>query len=270
MLSWLSALSPRRRLLVLVVAVLAAVPLGALAASRLGQKARDVPAQNRPGAVVLVPGYGGNTSSLALLANRIRATGRTARVVDLPDGGTGDLTRQADAVEDAVAAVLADGGAAWAVSDGAPSVDVVGYSAGGVVARLWVQRHDGVHKARRIVTLGSPHHGARLAAAGVAAAPGACPTACQQLAGGSRLLADLATPVPYPPAWLSVRTVQDETVTPPDSARLEGAVNVAIQDLCPGRRVSHSQLPADAVVTRLVLAAIGPGPLTVPKTCLSS
>jgi len=259
MRQWLSGLSPRRRLLVVAVAVLVVVPLGALAAARLGQTLRDVPAQDRPGAVVLVPGYGGNTGSLSALAERIRATGRAATVVTLPDGGTGDLARQADAVEDAVSAAL---------DAGAPSVDVVGYSAGGVVARLWVQRHDGVHKARRIVTLGSPHHGTRLAAAGVAAAPGACPIACQQLANGSRLLADLDTPVPTPPAWLAVWTVQDETVTPPDSGRLEGAVNVAVQDLCPGRTVSHSQLPSDAAVTAMVLDAIGPGPLVEPATCL--
>jgi pimeloyl-ACP methyl ester carboxylesterase len=258
MRSWLSGLSPRRRRLVLAAAVLVAVPLGALAAARVAGSLRDVPAQDRPGAVVLVPGYGGNTGSLRELAERVRATGRSATVVDLPDGGTGDLARQADAVEAAVAAAL----------DRAPSVDVVGYSAGGVVARVWLQRHDGVHKARRIVTLGSPHHGTRLAAAGVAAAPGACPTACQQLATGSRLLADLDTPVPTPPAWLSVWTVQDETVTPPDSARLEGAVNLAVQDLCPGRTVSHSQLPSDAAVTAIVLDAIGPGPLVEPATCL--
>jgi pimeloyl-ACP methyl ester carboxylesterase len=258
MRSWLSGLSPRRRRLVLAAAVFVAVPLGALAAARVAGSLRDVPAQDRPGAVVLVPGYGGNTGSLRELAERVRATGRSATVVDLPDGGTGDLARQADAVEAAVAAAL----------DRAPSVDVVGYSAGGVVARVWLQRHDGVHKARRIVTLGSPHHGTRLAAAGVAAAPGACPTACQQLATGSRLLADLDTPVPTPPAWLSVWTVQDETVTPPDSARLEGAVNLAVQDLCPGRTVSHSQLPSDAAVTAIVLDAIGPGPLVEPATCL--
>jgi len=265
MRSWLSALSPRRRLLVGAVALLVAVPLGAFVAARLGQSARDVPAQDRPGPVVLVPGYGGNTSSLAALAERVRATGRTAVVVELPDGGTGDLARQADVVEAAVAAALKG-------ADRGQGVDVVGYSAGGVVVRLWVARHDGVHKARRIVTLGSPHHGASIAAAGAVAAPGACPTACQQLAAGSRLLADLDEPVPNPPSWLSVWTVQDETVTPPESARLDGAVNVAVQDLCRQRRVSHSQLPSDDVVTQLVLTALGPQPLDAPGAvvCVSS
>jgi pimeloyl-ACP methyl ester carboxylesterase len=248
--------SPRRRLLVLAVAGAVTVLVGALLVTWLARPSRPVPAQEVPGAVILVPGYGGNAGSLAALAEQIRATGRTARVVDLPDGGTGDLVRQAEAVDDAVSDAL---------DAGAPSVDVIGYSAGGVVTRLWFQRHDGVHKARRIVTLGAPHHGTQLAAAGVAVGPGACPLACQQLATGSRLLSELDTPVPDPPAWLAVWTAQDQTVTPPDSGRLEGALSVSVQDLCPGRAVSHSQLPSDAVVTRLVLAAIGPSPLVIAK-----
>ena len=62
--------------------------------------------------------------------------------------------------------------------------------------------------------------------------------------------------MPTPPAWLALWTVQDETVTPPDSARLEGAVNVALQELCPDLRVGHSGLPTDPVVTEVVLTAI--------------
>lgn len=248
---WWGGLSPRRRVLLSLLMVLAMVGLvaGGLTAYRLNAEGpRLVPAQDRPGPVVLVPGYGGGVGSLEILADRIRATGREVRVLALPDGGTGDLNRQAAALDAEVRNVR---------RGRVPSVDVVGYSAGGVVARLWAQGYDGAHKARRVITLGSPHHGVRLAAAGAVSVPGACPTACRQLAPGSSLLTGLATPVPNPPAWLSVWTEQDQTVTPPDSARLEGAVNIAVQSLCPTSRIGHSQLPTDASVTRLVLAAIG-------------
>jgi triacylglycerol lipase len=251
-------LSRRRRLLlvgvgIFTVAVLLAAGIPVIL-SRVGGDGRAVPSQDQPGPVLLVPGYGGGVAGVSVLAGRLRQAGRQATVVRLPDA-TGDLAEQARVL---------DGYVEEALRRGAASVDVVGHSAGGVVARLWVQRHDGPAKARRVVTLGSPHHGADLAAAGAAVAPGACPTACQQLAAGSRLLAGLRTPVPVPPMWLSLWTVQDETVTPVESARLEGAINVPVQSICPGLRVSHAALPTDPFVAGLVLTALGPGPLAAP------
>jgi pimeloyl-ACP methyl ester carboxylesterase len=235
--------------IVLVVAL-----VGWIVAHQIGGR-RPVPAQDRAGPVLLVPGYGGGTGSLDQLAGRLRAAGRQATVVPLPGDGTGDLNQQADTLDGYVNSALAGG---------APSVDVIGYSAGGVVARLWAQDHNGTHKARRIVTLGSPEHGAQIAAAGTAFVPGACPTACQQLAPGSSLLARLRTPVPTPPAWLAVWTTADQTVTPPDSARIEGATNLPVQSICPQSTIGHSQLPTDPFVDAAILAAIGPGPITVP------
>ncbi len=217
------------------------------------------PDQARPGAVLLVPGYGGGQGSLSRLADRLRATGRTATVVRLPGDGTGDLLAQADTLDTAVRRAL---------RDGAPSVDVIGYSAGGVVARLWVDRHDGGSVARRVVSLGSPLHGARLAAAGSALAPEACPPACRQLAPGSDLLTRLdRSPLPPGLPWLSIWTEDDETVQPPDSARLAGAVNVPVQSVCPGIRISHGELPTHPLVTAMVLRAVGSAPLATPTDC---
>jgi pimeloyl-ACP methyl ester carboxylesterase len=251
-------MSPRRRV-VIGAAFVAVLLLSAVVVWNLyDSRARTgTPDQARPGTVLLVPGYGGSTTALSRLADRLRAAGRTVAVVTPPGDGTGDLRAQADTLEKAVGRAL---------DDGAPSVDVVGYSAGGVVTRLWLDRHDGAAVARRVVTLGSPLHGAQIAATGVALAPDACPTACQQLAPGSDLLTRLdRDPAPVP--WLSVWTENDETVKPPDSARLDGAVNLALQSLCPGVTVAHSQLPTDPLVTALVLRAIGAGPIDVPATC---
>jgi len=248
-----------------VAVAVVAVVVAAVAATSGAKAAPDAgtPDQNRPGPVLLVPGYGGGQGALDELAARIRqATGRTAEVLTLAGDGTGDLVEQAAVLAAAVEK---------AYEQGAPSVDVVGYSAGGVVARLWVSREGGAHQARRVVTLGAPMHGTGLAAAGGALVPGACPAACVQLAPGSSLLQELAKePIPPTLPWLSIWTDRDETVTPPDSARLDGAVNIALQQVCPGNQAAHGDLPTDPAVTELVLQALGTGPLEAPTECLSS
>jgi triacylglycerol esterase/lipase EstA (alpha/beta hydrolase family) len=240
---------------VALVVVLAIVGVVTLVLDRAGS--HEPADQANPGTVLLVPGYGGNTRSLEELARRVQAAGRTAVVVAPPGDGTGDLRAQAKNLSDA---------ARNAIDAGAPSVDVVGYSAGGVVTWLFLAEYDGVAQTRRVITLGSPLHGAKLAAAGAALAPGACPAACRQLVPGSDLLDDLGEdPAPVP--WLSLWTENDETVQPPDSARLDGAVNVSMQSICPGATISHSDLPRDPQVTALVLKAIGTDPITKPTSC---
>ena len=241
---------------VAVVGVLLVVAGGRLLRGD-GREGRPDPA--RPGTVLLVPGYGGSEVALSRLARRLAQAGRNAQVLALPDGGTGDLLVQANALDAAVR---------HALRDGAPSVDLVGYSAGGVVARLWVDRHDGASVARRVITLGSPLHGAEIAGVGTALAPDACPQACQQLAPGSALLSELdRTPLPAGLPWLSIWTETDETVRPPESARLDGAVNLPLQSLCPQARVSHAELPTDPAVTALVLLGLGAAPLSAPARC---
>jgi triacylglycerol lipase len=257
-------MSPRRRLLLLGVAGVVVVPLLVVLGVRLFGGGGDTgarPDQARPGTVLLVPGYGGSRTALSRLAGRLQAEGRSTEVLTLPDEGTGDLLEQAETLDAAVRGKL---------RDGAPSVDVVGYSAGGVVARLWVDRHDGAEVARRVVTLGSPLHGARIAGVGAALAPDACPQACRELAPGSDVLDSIDKPVPAGLPWLSIWTVNDETVQPPDSARIDGAVNVALQSVCPSARVAHGDLPTDPDVTALVLGALGTGPLTTPTACPSA
>ena len=246
-------------LAVVVVAVVVAGVIG-IVGSRGGSGGGVPVAQDRPGTVLLVPGYGGSRTGLLQLAARIQATGRPAQVLTLQGDGTGDLNRQVDVLAAAVDAAL---------RGGAPSVDVVGYSAGGVVAGLWATRDDGPSKARRVVTLGSPLHGTTLATLGSTFSPDACPQACRQLTPGSSLLTELNEDrIGADLPWLSLWTTGDEVVTPPDSARLDGATNVELQQVCADARVPHSGLPTDEAVTGLVLRALSIRPIAeAPTDC---
>ena len=145
------ALSPQRRRLALGAASMALLLIMAVAVITVIRVVDDstqpVSQASRPGP--LVPGYGGNVQSLEPLAARLRSAGRTAVIVEPVGDGTGDLRAQAEHLGEVATSVRKDSGAA--------SVDVVGYSAGGVVARLWARRRRRRH--------GPPGAHARLATA---------------------------------------------------------------------------------------------------------
>jgi triacylglycerol lipase len=229
-------------LLVMTVAVVAVV--------RVKGKSVDLVPQTAPGPVLLVPGYGGNLDSLKPLAVALRSSGRSAVIVEPIGDGTGDLQEQAQHLAAMAERVRDDAGAA--------SVDVVGYSAGGVVARLWVRDAGGAGVARRVLTLGSPHHGTSQAALGAEFA-GGCSEACEQLVPDSDLLRRLnaGDETPAGPLWVTARSTSDQVVTPIDSAALSGALNVVIQDVCPGSTVAHGELPGHPVVLAALGSALG-------------
>ena len=248
----LSGLAPARRRLVLLV--VGALLLAVLVAGGVGL-AR---ALSRPGAVdqrslgpvVVVPGYGGRVSSLDPLVRELRREGREAVVFTPTENNEGDLRVQARRL-----GALVD---RTRERTGADSVDLVGYSAGGVIVRLFVRDDDGASVVRRVLTLGSPHHGTDVAALAQEVA-GGCPTACEQLATGSDLLRrlDAGDETPSGPRWTTVRTEDDQTVTPSASAALDGAVNVVVQDVCPQATTGHGELPGDPVVLATLRSALG-------------
>jgi triacylglycerol lipase len=256
----LDALSPQRRRLVLVTAALVGLLLAGLVATaivRATTRSTDPVPQDRLGPVLLVPGYGGRVASLDPLAAALRAGGRKVVVVPRLGDGTGDLRAEAEHLRDVAEQARAE--------QHAPSVDVIGYSAGGVVARLWVRDYGGASVARRVLTLGSPHHGTSQAALGRELA-GGCPTACEQLVPDSDLLRRLnaGDETPDGPLWATVRSTGDQVVTPVDSAALDGAVNILVQDVCPGSSASHGDLPGDPVTKAALTTVLGVDPPRPP------
>ena len=251
-------MSPARRRLLLGLAALALVAalVAVVVVVLRVTGGADPAAQDDQGPVLLVPGYGGNTDSVEGLAEALRTAGRDASVVQPVGDGKGDLVEQAEALGLAADQAME--------RTGAESVDVVGYSAGGVIARLWVHDLGGDSVARRVVTLGSPHHGTDLAEA--AGGILGCPVACQQLAPDSLLLRELnaGDETPEGPAFVSVWTTDDQTVTPPDSAEIEGAVNISVQSVCADEVVSHGDLPDNPVVQSIVELELGTDPPVTP------
>jgi triacylglycerol lipase len=249
------ALSPQRRRLVFgagALVLLLITAIAVIAVVRVAANSIHPVPQGNPGPVLLVPGYGGSGQSLQPLATALRSAGRTVVIVQPVDDGTDDLRKQAEHLAEVADQVRDDAGAA--------SVDVIGYSAGGVVARLWVRDDGGAQVARRVLTLGSPHHGTSQAALGAELA-GGCPTACEQLVPNSDLLRRLNArdETPAGPVWTTVRSASDQMVTPVDSAALSGALNILVQDMCPGSAAAHGDLPSNPVVLAALGSVLGVG-----------
>jgi triacylglycerol lipase len=110
------------------------------------------------------------------------------------------------------------------------SVDLVGFSMGGLVARYYIQRLGGIGRVRRLITISSPHNGTWTAF--VRGNRGA-----RQMRPGSEFLEDLNRDAATL-GWIEFTTIWtpfDLMIVPADSSRLEVGrsirVNVAAHPL---------------------------------------
>ncbi len=192
--------------------------------------------------VVLVHGLGGDPSDMTALSARLRAAGRQTLVVALPLRGVVPIAESAAALETALTPV-------------AGRVDLVGYSLGGVVVRAWIEQYGGASRVDHVVTIASPHHGATLAGLVDASR---CIGACLELRPGSPFLLELndGDETPDGPTWVTLRTSLDRTVEPVDSASLDGALNILLQDVCPDSTVGHGSIGRDPLPVGLVVRAL--------------
>ena len=89
-----------------------------------------------------------------------------------------------------------------------------------------------------------------------------CAESIWQFSAGAAFMEALnRVPTPEGPSYTAVRSLTDELIQPamPESsavATIDGATNLVIQDLCPGRPVSHVGLVFDAVFAAMVLDAL--------------
>ena len=63
---------------------------------------------------------------------------------------------------------------------------------------------------------------------------------------------------------MTVRSTSDRIVVPTDTAELDGAVNLAVQDAVPRSAHRHGDLPGDPVTLRALAATLGTDRPTAP------
>lgn len=122
---------------------------------------------------------------------------------------------------------------------------MVAFSMGGLVARYYLQRLDGLRRLKRLVTISTPHHGTWTAH--FDALPGAV-----EMRPDSLFLEDLNSDIMMLSAFpvTTIWSPQDIGIQPPDSSRLPLGSNVIIPN---GR---HAAMLTDDRVIHAVLAAL--------------
>jgi triacylglycerol lipase len=206
------------------------------------------------------------------LARALPAQGFDVCTVDMPARAWSDIQVSSEYVVHAVRTIAAATGR---------KVDIVGHSEGGFQPR-WATRWWSDVRAHvdDIVTLGTPHHGVIDPTLKLLTCPIPCvPGALWQMREGSAFLRALnaGDETPGDISYTSIWSATDELVqvlalgTP--TSNLAGASNLMIQDLCPGRPVSHVGLATDAPTFAVILDALtrdGPADRTRvdPITCL--
>jgi triacylglycerol esterase/lipase EstA (alpha/beta hydrolase family) len=183
-----------------------------------------------------------------------------------PAGGTGEITASAAELSAFVDRVLA--------ATGAPEVDVVGHSQGGMMPRYYLRFLGGAAKVHALVGLSPSNHGttvdglttlfelAGVRELGTAGIGVVCGAACEEQLAGSAFLQNLNAGGDTVPGVLYtvIETRYDEVVTPYTSAFLSGpdVTNLDLQAQCPLDASEHLATPFDHVALRDVLNALDP------------
>jgi triacylglycerol lipase len=173
--------------------------------------------------IVLQHGYTHNGAVWFSTARALEARGYRVFTIDQP------IYAPIEVMADRLAARIHD----VLAHTGVAQVTLIAHSMGGLVARAYLREYGGA-KVSQLITLGAPHHG----------------TLHAYLAGGSNgrqmrlnnswLQSLNQTKVSVP--FVSVYSVHDTVVTPQDSSRVPGAVNVELQGM------GHVSMPSGSVM----------------------
>lgn len=181
-------------------------------------------------------------------------------LVRLPERALGDIQVSAEYVVNAIRTVATVSGR---------RVDVVGHSQGGMLPRWALKFWPGLRRlVDDYVALAPPHYGAYGADL---LCPSTCAPAAQQMKTSSEFMKALnhGSPSLGRVEWTNIYSLYDELVQPviPEpTAAVEGATNILVQDVCPGRPLHHMGFVHDAVVFALTIDALThPGPADVER-----
>ena len=209
--------------------------------------------------VLLLHGTGSNARESwgPVYLPQLAAEGRPACTVSLPDRATGDMQVSSEVVVAAVREVARLRGG---------RISVVGHSQGATLAvtalKYWPDLPGLVEDYVGLAPTLQP------GVTGDVMCLRPCSAPFQQRRAESVYFSSVsAHPLPDGPSYTTIATRYDEIAAPaPEASRLDGAVNVVLQDPCPTKVVEHFGLVTDGTVLQLVRDGLEhPGPVDVTR-----
>lgn len=239
------------------------------------------PTAAHPRPVILVHGTGGRMAMWKTLSPMLKHEGYCVFALNYgaadpgptPEDtsyGTADLNKSAKELGAFVDAVR--------TATGAPKVDIVGHSQGGMMPRLYLKNDGGAdpdhperNKVNSLVALSPSNHGTYnlgaqvgqvLSALGGISTDGLMNVALEQQAYQSAFIKALNAGGETEPGvhYTVIATLYDQTITPFTSSFLVGpdVQNILLQSTCATATPTHNQMPIDPSALWLVMRALDP------------
>ncbi len=174
---------------------------------------REIHSDNKEKPVLLVHGYFMSRACFILLYLRMRHTGkRTIFTINLRPR-TASIEELAHQLSEKIEEIL--------VLTKSDKVDIIGHSMGGIVSRYYIEQMNGAKKVNKLITIGSPHNGTKMAVFGIGAN-------AKELHYGSEFMRGLnAGPLSGEVKYYSLWSTIDNLVIPQESSILkEPGVNI--------------------------------------------
>jgi triacylglycerol lipase len=164
--------------------------------------------------VLLVHGISDTEAVFQKMKNYLTHQGWSVYALNLePNNGDVGLDALAQQVADYIVATF----------DPEQTIDLVGFSMGGIVSRYYVQRLGGMERVQRFITISSPHHG-------TVVAYGSWRPGCLQMRPHSEFLKDLNSDAVMLKQlnFTSIWTPYDLMIVPADSSQMPIGTQVII------------------------------------------
>ncbi len=172
--------------------------------------------------VLMIHGFLGTRGAMFLTEQHLKSRGFPVFSITLGWLNVHDINRSAQIISERVETIRK--------RFDLDKINILGHSMGGLIGLQYIKRFGGADHVRKLVTVGTPFGGARLATAAMIAMPwfGLIAPSTRQMQPQSQFLSELTAPPLPPGVRIACISAMHDAVVHPRACVLEGARNIMI------------------------------------------